>query len=247
MSAAALVGTYLFLPESRPAGLRRKRPKRQRAAPLTISRVLTARPVITILALVTFLSFVTSSVRESILALWIASQLDFGPQAIGLIFSWNGIVVTSTQGFLIGPLAERFGERVVLRLGLSAYLIGLVGLMTSPDLPVFLISTTLNAFGTGAFASALPTMFSGHAAEGERGQIIAVYQSTGSLSRFIGPTFSGALYQIVGISAPFAFGVCALAVGLALTFLLPGATSGATKQSSGGRSGTQNPPPPPKP
>jgi len=234
MSAAALVATYLFLPESRDPVPHRAATAAPGPTFLAKNAALLRRPALVTLAGLTLLAFVTTSVLQSTFPLWMQSQLGFAALEVGLVYSYNGIVITATQGLIVGPLAERFGERRMLQCASVLFAAGLAGLIHAQGVVLLLASTTMSAFATGIFSTCLPTQFSHQTSPGDRGAIIALYQSTGSFSRFLGPTFSGALFERVAVSAPFWFGIGAMAVSLLLTFVLGRVTGGTAQAGDGG-------------
>jgi len=178
-----------------------------------------SRDLMLVLALA-FLLLLASAVREATIALWVHDQFALPSAQLGFLFAYTGLVITVLQGAALGGLSKRFGEENVLIAGVLAYAAGLACFVLMQNIPALVVGTTLNAIGTAVFSNALPTVSSKLARADQRGLVLGVYQSTGSLARFTGPLFAGTLYAQVAITAPFGFGVGVLAVGLVLALIV---------------------------
>ncbi len=119
------------------------------------------------------------------------------------IFAAIGVVALIVQGGLIGPLKNRFGEVNLVIVGTVLMAIGLalVPLPThfAGEFPVM----ALLAFGNSLATPILTALVSELAPENERGELIGVYQSVGSLGRIIGPNIGGTLFNVVSAGAPY--------------------------------------------
>lgn len=176
------------------------------------------RPVLLMLVAITLLAFATTASRESVLSLWLHDRWALATAQMGLLFSYSGLVITLFQGLLTGRLTKKIGDASMVRLGILAYALGLCGLALAPSFPFVIAATTLNAVGVAVFSANLPSVFSQCAAPHERGLVLGLFQSSGALARFIGPTYAGALYGQFGANAPFLFGAALLVPALLLTF-----------------------------
>jgi len=121
---------------------------------------------------------------------------------------------------VLGRVAKRYGDDNVLIVGIIMYGAGLLLFVVLQTHASLIVGTTLNAIGTAIFSNALPTVSSKLAPAQQRGLVLGVYQSTGSLARFTGPLFAGTIYAHVSITAPFAVGVGLLVVGLILALVI---------------------------
>jgi MFS family permease len=210
MSLVAMLLAIFVLPHP-PA----RAPKPEAAAEPGVK--LRHRPALLILMAVTALAFATTASRESVLALWLHDRWALATAEMGLLFSYNGLVIALFQGFLTGRVTKKFGDANMVRLGTAAYAIGLLGLAFAPSFAFVVAATTLNAIGVAVFSANLPSLFSRSAAAHERGLVLGLFQSTGALARFIGPSYAGTLYAQFGPNAPFYFGALLLMPALALT------------------------------
>jgi MFS transporter, DHA1 family, tetracycline resistance protein len=216
LSLLALCGVLFVLHESL-AGDRRG----AGAAPGRVGLVLGAlrRPVLSRLIVIFFLVILAFAAMESIFALWALRQLDWGPEKVGYVFAYLGLLSAFMQGGLTRLLTKRYGEERLLLCGLIALALGLVIVPFSRDLAVLIGAFALLAIGLGLVQPALNSLISRRAGGGEQGQVLGVTQSVGSLARVLGPPFAGYLFAGLGHGSPFLGGaaITALAFVLALS------------------------------
>ncbi len=119
------------------------------------------------------------------------------------IFASIGVVALIVQGGLIGPLKKRFGE---VNMVIAGTVLMAIGLALVP-IPKHLIGEfpvmALLAFGNSIATPILTALVSELAPENERGELIGVYQSVGSLGRIFGPNIGGTLFNLVSAGAPY--------------------------------------------
>ncbi len=213
LSAVALVGILLFLPESHhPARTTAARgaeavarPGMREAVGLILRRRTIALMIMLCLIVITF-----AAMRESIFSLWANHQFGYNAATIGLFFSFNGVIITLIQFFGMGPLTARFGEHALLMTGMFMYTLCWVGLIFAQSMIGLFAAMAASGVGTALFGTSLQSLLSRRAGPQERGAVMGVYQSTSSLGRFCGQTLSGTLYGQVGPNAPFALGALAM-------------------------------------
>lgn len=213
LSFAALCGVLLVLRESHPPE------RRGQASPQSrIGLILGAlrRPVLSRLIAIFFLVILAFAAMESIFALWALRQLDWGPEKVGYVFAYLGLLSAIMQGGLTRRLTKRYGEERLLLCGLVLLAIGLVTVPFSRELAVLGGAFAGLAIGLGLTQPALNSLISRRAGSGEQGQVLGVTQSTGSLARVIGPPLAGYLFADLSRSSPFLWG----AVLVAIAFLL---------------------------
>ncbi|NUQ02191.1 MAG: MFS transporter, partial [Armatimonadetes bacterium] len=134
----------------------------------------------------------------------------------GYVFAWIGVLAIVVQGGAIRPLVKRFGEARLLLAGLGLLAAALAVLPAAHGLGMLLLVTTPLAVGNALCSANLPALLTFHSPAPQRGEILGVSQSLGSIGRIIGPLAGGALYD-VGRAVPFWAGavLCAVAVVLA--------------------------------
>ncbi len=217
LSALALCGVLFLLRESRSAA--------ERAATLRASRVgailgALRRPVLSRLILVFFLVILAFAAMESTFALWAMAQFHWGPEQVGYVFAYVGILSAILQGGLIGRLAQRYGEERLLLGGLVLLCFGLVLLPFARDLAVLGVAVSGLALGMGLTQPSINSLISRRAGREEQGSVLGVTQSVGSLSRVVGPALAGVLFGDLGRASPFWWGAALIAIALLLSLHL---------------------------
>lgn len=138
----------------------------------------------------------------------------------GILLAAMGFTMAIMQGGLVGRLAKRFGEWKLIPIGavLSAIALFLFG--GAHVAATIYISLFILAIGNGMLQPSLSSLVSKGAEEHERGAILGVYQSAGSLARIIGPLIAGILYDHLSIGAPFFAGGLLISIIAACGFAL---------------------------
>lgn len=156
------------------------------------------------------------ALMEPLVPKYILVHFDWGPIEMRNIFIYIGITLVIVQGTLVGPLANRFGEVMLVRVGLGLMGSGLVILAILPE-PLFLvIALTLTSIGTALFNASALSLASHQAQDNERGAVMGVAQSMQALGRSFGPMATGLLFDL-NVGLPFLTGA-ALVTVLLLSF-----------------------------
>jgi DHA1 family tetracycline resistance protein-like MFS transporter len=230
LSAVAFAIALARLKESRPPQAREAavRPGR-----LAVAREIFQRPVLRQLIVLFFVAISAFAAMETTYALWTNSAFGWGPAQVGLIFLYVGIVLVLVQGLLIGRLSRRFGEARLVVAGSALIALGLCGLPFALTLPRLLVVNTLLPLGMGLLNPSISSLISKQAGADERGGILGVSQSAGSLARIIGPGIAGPLFSFFGRDAPYYVSGAVMALVVVMALRLPRATieRGAAVQS----------------
>lgn len=158
---------------------------------------------------------------ETIFALWADAKLSYGPRDIGLLLTFIGVIGVVVQGGAIGKLTKKFGERKLVLTALGLLLIGYVVLSFAFDLTTTLIACAILSVGSGLFNPSISSLVSQQAADTERGAVMGAYQSATSLSRIVGPSFSGVVFASLGAVAPFIVAAALVVPAMILLAFLP--------------------------
>ncbi len=116
---------------------------------------------------------------------------------------YMGLVGSVTQFVCTGPLVKRVGEGHVLHLTTVGMLIGMIGLTLSSSIVWVLISLTVASAANSLFTPVATSVVSHSSPPKERGAVLGIFQSIGSLGRVAGPAFSGAAFANLGYNSPF--------------------------------------------
>lgn len=176
-------------------------------------------PALQRFAIVGFLSMLGFAGFESTFSLWGKENVHFGftSGTASLVFVFVGITLVAVQGGLIGLLTTRLGSRKLLRLGLVLVAVGLLLLSVATSWVVLLVALFLLSMGQGFSGPSGGSLVAELAPVERRGEAIGYQQSTSAFGRIAGPVMAGALFDRIGISAPFAVsGVLMIAALLAV-------------------------------
>jgi MFS family permease len=218
LSAGAFAVTALRLKESL-AGEARGLAKR--AHRLTLAKDAFSRPVLGLLILLFFVTVSAFAGMETTFALWANRAFGWGPEQVGWVFFYVGIVLAALQGGAIGHLSRRFGEARLVTAGAAIIGLGLLGLAFAASLWAVLVVTGLLAIGMGLLNPSVTSLVSRVAGAEERGGVMGVSQSAASLARILGPAVAGAVFTLWGRNAPYYLGAVLMACVVAMAMRLP--------------------------
>ena len=194
IAAVNAVAAMIRLPETKP-DTSHITEKSQRGTALS--------PALKRFALVGFLSMLGFAGFEATFSIWGEKQFGFTEGSASIVFVFVGVSLVAVQGGLIGPLTQRLGSRKLLRIGLSLVAVGLLLLGISNTWPLLFIALFLLSLGQGMSGPSGSALVAELAPVERRGEAIGYQQSTAAFGRVAGPVMAGALFDHVGISAPF--------------------------------------------
>ena len=194
IAAVNAVAAMIRLPETKP-DTSHITEKSQRGTALS--------PALKRFALVGFLSMLGFAGFEATFSIWGEKQFGFTEGSASLVFVFVGVTLVAVQGGLIGPLTQRLGSRKLLRIGLSLVAVGLLLLGVTTTWPMLFVALFLLSLGQGISGPSGSALVAELAPVERRGEAIGYQQSTAAFGRVAGPVMAGALFDHVGISAPF--------------------------------------------
>jgi MFS family permease len=218
LSATASTLAFVRLPESLPPE-RRARAARVRHPILQLRERASTPGIAGLLVLQFFLVFGFANL-ESMASIFLNDRFDFDPAQTGRVFAYVGIWIAFAQGFLVGRLARRFGERRLLVAGPLSIALGLQLYWLAPNLPLFLAAIPFISVGMGVSNPSVASLISKRTPAGSHGAMQGLSQSLGALARFLSPPLAGWLYgafpRARGSIAPFVAGSALIVLGLVL-------------------------------
>ena len=210
MSLLALLLSLVVFKESHPSEKRNRHPLNLGPSSIRNAFRFFGMPVLGALIIMNFVFIGAGSIIDSTFALYANKAHDLGPQAVGFLFTYMGVIMAVVQGGAIGPLTSRFGDIAVAGTGVVFYVFGLVFLIPSAGLVSLLAALSLLTTGVALFVPSTSSLVSKNAPESEQGAAIGVYQAAGNLGRVVTPMFSGLVFSRLGMTAPFYIAIAIL-------------------------------------
>lgn len=163
-----------------------------------------------------FLTLLAVSGMEISVTLHGRDRFDFEQLDMAYMFLFIGTIVAAIQGGLIGKLVKRLGEKRVIVIGAASFVIGFAAVPAIPNVPLLYAAGFFIGIGQGLCYPALTALVSKAAPESERGSLLGLATSAGSLARFFGPLLSGVLYDWSRAAGAFYGGAVLMAGALVI-------------------------------
>ena len=150
-----------------------------------------------------FLNSLAMSLMEATLILFVADRFGWGLKQVSFGFAYIGVLSALNQGFFVRKLLPKYGERKILRLGLTLMVIAFALITISTQIWILAVSMTFLSFGTSFTNPSLMGAISLLCAKEEQGEALGTTQGTASLGRILGPAIGGFMYGQVHMLSPF--------------------------------------------
>jgi DHA1 family tetracycline resistance protein-like MFS transporter len=201
------IAAYIRLPETKaPRSTETTKP---------VSRESALTPSLRRLAIVLFVGTVSFAGFEATFSLFGQRRFSLTEGSNSLLFLFVGVIMVVVQGALIGPLTEKLGSRLLMRIGLVGISIGFFGMAYTYSWAPLFVVLFLVAVGQGVFGPSSGSLVAELAPEERRGEALGYQQSAGALGRVAGPVIGGVLFDAAGTGAPYVFGAVLMLVALA--------------------------------
>lgn len=212
MSALAFFTILFFLPESLPLESRQALRRQARQSRLQSLRTLASKPALMAIISCALVYNIGAGLVESLFPIWTAELgvID-GPRGLMPILLASGIVLVAIQGGLIGPLTRRFGELTLLRSGACIYAGGLVfmaGAGEQGSLLLVTIAMMVQSAGAACVLTSAQSLASMAAVHTDRGMVMGIFSSAGTLGRTLGTVVTGSLFAHVYVHSSYLLGAC---------------------------------------
>ncbi|MCE7798668.1 TCR/Tet family MFS transporter [Sphingobium sufflavum] len=192
LSGAAFLYGLAILPESL-APDKRMPFAWSRANPLGALRLLRSHAELIGLSFVNFLLYFAHHIFSVIYVLYAAHRYGLGPLEVGLLLGCAGLLDMAMQGYVVGRVSARLGDRRTMVIGLVAGAIGIFLMGIAPDKYWFAATLLPNSL----WALAIPTLQSlmtARVSEREQGQLQGANNSVAAIAGIASPLFFGWLY-----------------------------------------------------
>ena len=183
--------------------------------------------VIVRLIAVSFVGMVAFSGFEATFALLTDARFGLHLSGTGAVFTVIGLALVAVQVGVVGRVNDRLGESNTLRAGLVCNAMGLALLAVDGGWATLVPSLALLVLGQGLITPTLSSAVAGRAGRA-RGRWLGWQQSAGGLARVLGPILAGAIFQHIGVGAPYVIGAVLALVALTLVPSTSGAPQPAT-------------------
>jgi len=155
------------------------------------------------LMIVWFLVAFAFSGYTVILPLFAGVTWHWRERELGFLFTAIGLVAAVVQGGLIGRLSRRFGDRLLLIVGVGSMCVAIGAVPYLVRQPALFAWTVVLATGNSLFMPSATGMVSVLAGVSEQGSVLGVAQSLGALGRLIAPSVVGFLWDHAGSRTAF--------------------------------------------
>jgi MFS family permease len=177
--------------------------------------------------LVMLLSVIAFAVITVVFPLFTTQVIGLGRRETSMFFVLMGISSAVVQGWLLGKVAPKTGERALMIAGSLLLAVGLaltpvahtIGGGEGTRWTVFLFALVALSAGTGFVWPAVAALISRTTREEDQGRALGMLHSVASIARVIGPILIGLVGERGGFEAAFFCGA-ALALGAAITAIL---------------------------
>jgi DHA1 family tetracycline resistance protein-like MFS transporter len=131
------------------------------------------------------------SLYVSMFSLYAHLELNFTAKEVGRFLAYVGFLGIIWQGGVIRPLVKKIGELSLMRYGLAAMAVGLIGLVLATNWLQLALVALVFSFGAGVSRVVISSLVSQYAPPDRRGGVIGVSASIESFTRIIGPIMGG--------------------------------------------------------
>jgi MFS transporter, DHA1 family, tetracycline resistance protein len=162
-----------------------------------------------------FLTLLAVAGMEISVTLYGRERFNFSQLDMAYMFLFIGVIVATIQGGLLGRVVKRLGEKGVIVLGAASFTLGFLLVPSIDRVPLLYVAGFFIGVGQGLCYPALTSLVSKVAPEAERGSMLGLATSVGSLARFFGPLLAGFLYDFAQAAGAF-YGGALLMIGALL-------------------------------
>lgn len=201
MSVLAVIAAWFFLPESHHPD---ERTRKQGDLPKQSLWMLMRQTQSRLLMLQYVIHTGTVGAMSYIFPLWVFAYLGWSAREVGIVFGVQGAIMAMTQGLLMGPIVRVLGELRLLRVCVSALLMG-IALALFATGPIAMVGAIIIAFtGATLCMPVLNSFTSQRAAPDQLGRLMGAASAAASWGRVIGPVFAGAMLTLGGFTLAWA-------------------------------------------
>jgi MFS family permease len=162
------------------------------------------------------------AVLMGVLALYLNARFAIDEFTIGYFFVYVGIFSVVLRSAFVGPIVDRLGEPLSIRLGSACLILGFIGYPLAPNLWALAVVIPLVPIGTALLFPATTALLSRSTDKAEYGLTMGIAQTFAGISRLTGPILSTAMFEHIGRASPFFFAGAVVAAGALMAVHLGG-------------------------
>jgi predicted MFS family arabinose efflux permease len=140
---------------------------------------------------------------NGVLALYLERRFEVTEKTIGWFYVYVGAISVVMRALVLGPMVRRFGEVRTLRMGIVCIGLGLASLPLARNFSELALTVLLIPVGTALLFPSTTSIVSHRVESNQTGLVLGVQQAYGGIARMLGPLWSGAAFQHLGIRTPF--------------------------------------------
>ncbi len=207
-SVIAFILTWLFLEE--PV---KRTPSVQGKRFLHFSAILKS-PVIQVVCVLQLIYMTVFSGFETTFSVFTSKEFHYSAQNNSLLFMYAGLLALVVQGFIMRKTSSKTQLMVVFGFVITA--IGFLLLARSQWLWGLLVALAVFSVGIGLINAYLPALLSTVCNPDDKGKVMGIYESLGSLGRIFGPTmaYMGFVASMVHLYLAYVVVLLLLAIGV---------------------------------
>jgi DHA1 family tetracycline resistance protein-like MFS transporter len=134
----------------------------------------------------------------AVFALFLQRQLGYGLTETDYLFSIFAVFNVGMNGFLVGRVSARLGDRTMSNVGLAALLASFVTVAFVHNLPLLVVTMLLFSVGMALTNTGITALISNAASDREQGTVLGTSSSLDSLSGIVAPPVSTGLLATYG-------------------------------------------------
>jgi MFS family permease len=201
LSAAAFALAVVALPEPPSHGEKAER----HIFDTTALRHALATPTIPLILGLQFVATFAFASFEATLSLLTQAQWRYDEEANGKVFTFVGLVLVMSQGFVVRRLMPRIGELRFVAVGCVLMATGLASLAwaaSGGSVPGMYVALAVSVLGFAMVTPSLASLLSRRTPAAHQGEILGLGQSMLSMARILGPLWGNWLFG-VGRTMPY--------------------------------------------
>jgi DHA1 family multidrug resistance protein-like MFS transporter len=216
LSLVSLVLIYLLLPESLPPEKRDLSAGKIQEPQLRKLWQALFSPIGLLLFMAFLVSFGMTNF-EIIFGLYSAETYGYGPQQVGGLLTFIGIISAIVQGVLTGPFTRRWGEVAIIKASLLGSALGFAMMVMASSFIGVLITMGFFVISNAMLRPVVSALISRRATIGQ-GIAMGMNNSFMSLGRSVGPLWAGFAYDI-NSAYPYWSGSLIMLVGFIISLV----------------------------